>query len=73
MYIICNPTGTITYRIYNLELDAISVGFYTIGSTFPVYALAMIIGVGLAVLVLCTSTNDTPPRYHPVSTLVFIT
>ncbi|XP_033747126.1 mitochondrial sodium/calcium exchanger protein-like [Pecten maximus] len=45
---------------------ATKVGFETIGGTFPLWALGLIIGAGLSLLVFCTSKDDVQPRYHAV-------
>lgn len=44
----------------------ITVGLNTIGGSFPVWALVLIIGVALSLLVFFTSKNDQQPKYHPV-------
>lgn len=42
------------------------MGLNTIGGSFPVWALVLIIGVALSLLVFFTSKNDQQPKYHPV-------
>ena len=42
-----------------------------IGGHFPAWALTLILGVALAVLVFLTSKNEEPPKYHAVSILFF--
>ncbi|XP_069134964.1 mitochondrial sodium/calcium exchanger protein-like [Argopecten irradians] len=44
---------------------ATKVGLDTIGGTFPVWALALIIGAALSALVFFTSKDDEQPKYHP--------
>nr|XP_022342297.1 mitochondrial sodium/calcium exchanger protein-like [Crassostrea virginica] len=45
---------------------ATKVGLDTIGGSFPVWALVLIIGIVLSLIVFFTSKNDEPPKYHPV-------
>ncbi|XP_061196884.1 mitochondrial sodium/calcium exchanger protein-like [Saccostrea echinata] len=45
---------------------ATKVGLKTIGSSFPVWALVLIIGIILSLLVFFTSKNDEQPKYHPL-------
>lgn len=45
---------------------ATKVGLNTIGGSFPVWALVLIIGVALSLLVFFTSKNDQQPKYHPL-------
>ena len=45
----------------------VAVAFKKLGSTFPAFALVLIIGVILSLTVFFTSVNDRPPRYHDVS------
>ncbi|KAK3084637.1 hypothetical protein FSP39_016661 [Pinctada imbricata] len=45
---------------------ATQLGTKTLGGSFPVWVLVLIIGICLSLLVFCTSQNDTPPKYHPV-------
>ncbi|XP_021341574.1 sodium/potassium/calcium exchanger 6, mitochondrial-like isoform X2 [Mizuhopecten yessoensis] len=45
---------------------ATKVGFETIGGTFPLWVLSLIIGAGLSILVLLTTKNDVQPKYHAV-------
>ncbi|XP_060067382.1 mitochondrial sodium/calcium exchanger protein-like [Ylistrum balloti] len=45
---------------------ATKVGFDTIGGTFPLWALSLIIGAGLSLLVFFTSKDEVQPKYHPV-------
>ncbi|KAL2087146.1 hypothetical protein ACEWY4_018205 [Coilia grayii] len=39
-------------------------GFYLIEGEFPVWALVVLFGALLAVIVFCTTTNEQPPQYH---------
>ncbi|VDI21714.1 solute carrier family 24 (sodium/potassium/calcium exchanger), member 6 [Mytilus galloprovincialis] len=45
---------------------ATKVGLDTIGGTFPIWVLLMIIGLILSIAVFCTSKNDVQPVYQPV-------
>ncbi|XP_024861193.1 mitochondrial sodium/calcium exchanger protein isoform X2 [Kryptolebias marmoratus] len=37
---------------------------------FPVWLLILLLGLFLAAIVFCTTTNDCPPKYHPVFALL---
>lgn len=41
-------------------------GLYLIGGVFPVWTVVLIVGVGVAIVVACTSRNDRRPVYHCV-------
>ncbi|ELU02575.1 hypothetical protein CAPTEDRAFT_98549, partial [Capitella teleta] len=41
-----------------------SAALYYIGGMFPVWALVMVIGCVLGIVVFFTSTNEDPPKYH---------
>ncbi|XP_064613069.1 mitochondrial sodium/calcium exchanger protein-like [Liolophura sinensis] len=45
---------------------ATKVGFKVLFGVLPVWALVLALGVLLAVLILCTSTNSAQPVYQPV-------
>ncbi|XP_055996579.1 mitochondrial sodium/calcium exchanger protein-like isoform X2 [Ostrea edulis] len=45
---------------------ATKVGLDTIGSSFPVWALVLIIGMILSLLVFFTSRDNEQPKYHPL-------
>ena len=47
-----------------------AVGFNMLGGSFPVWALTLILGIALAMLVFCTSRNETQPKYHAVSIII---
>ncbi len=34
---------------------------------FPLWLLTFLLGLFLSAIVFCTTTNDCPPKYHPVS------
>eukprot|EP00053_Salpingoeca_punica_P013705 m.124009 g.124009 ORF g.124009 m.124009 type:complete len:675 (-) comp16276_c0_seq2:426-2450(-) len=42
----------------------VSVGFVSLGGVFPVYAIGLILGAVLAVLIMTMTSWDTVPRYH---------
>ncbi|XP_052074372.1 mitochondrial sodium/calcium exchanger protein-like [Mytilus californianus] len=44
---------------------ATKVGLETIGGSFPVWVLLMVIGLILSIVVFCTSKNDVQPVYQP--------
>ncbi|XP_052801563.1 mitochondrial sodium/calcium exchanger protein-like isoform X2 [Mya arenaria] len=44
---------------------ATKVGLGTIGGTFPIWALTLIVCVMLAAIVFFTSKNEQEPKYHP--------
>ena len=43
-------------------------GLVLIQGQFPVWLLMLLLGLFLSAIVFCTTTNDQPPKYHPVST-----
>ena len=45
----------------------VAVAFSNLGGIFPAFALVLIIGVILSLIVYCTSVDNQPPRYHDVS------
>uniref|UniRef100_A0AAR2IRD1 Sodium/calcium exchanger membrane region domain-containing protein n=1 Tax=Pygocentrus nattereri TaxID=42514 RepID=A0AAR2IRD1_PYGNA len=47
-----------------LTFNSGTYGLYLIKGEFPVWLLTALIGVFLSGIVFCTTTNDHPPRYH---------
>lgn len=47
-----------------LTFNSGKYGLYLIEGEFPVWALVMIFGVLLAAVVFCSTTNEQPPPYH---------
>ncbi|XP_076147572.1 mitochondrial sodium/calcium exchanger protein isoform X1 [Alosa pseudoharengus] len=47
-----------------LTFNAGQYGLYRIQGEFPVWALVVLIGVFLAAIVFCSTTNEQPPPYH---------
>ncbi|XP_076452300.1 mitochondrial sodium/calcium exchanger protein-like [Babylonia areolata] len=43
---------------------ATDLAFSKLGGVVPAFAVAMVAGAVLCFLVLCTSSNDQPPKYH---------
>lgn len=39
---------------------------YMIQGQFPLWLLILLLGLFLSAIVFCTTTNNCPPRYHPV-------
>ncbi|XP_045173122.2 mitochondrial sodium/calcium exchanger protein-like isoform X3 [Mercenaria mercenaria] len=46
------------------SMAATKVGFITLGGSFPVWGLTLILSVMLAALVFFTSKNEVQPKYH---------
>ncbi|XP_068767599.1 mitochondrial sodium/calcium exchanger protein [Struthio camelus] len=49
-----------------LTLKSGTYGLYQIQGVFPVWALVMLVGTVVAVLVFSTTSNEEPPKYHCV-------
>ncbi|KAL4646495.1 sodium/potassium/calcium exchanger 6, mitochondrial isoform X1 [Arapaima gigas] len=47
-----------------LTFNSGKYGLYYIQDEFPVWALTLIVGFFLGLIVFCSSTDDQPPRYH---------
>lgn len=45
-------------------------GNYMIQGQFPIWLLMLLLGLFLSAIVFCTTTNDSPPRYHPLFALL---
>ncbi|XP_040010925.1 mitochondrial sodium/calcium exchanger protein [Xiphias gladius] len=45
-------------------------GHYMIQGQFPLWLLTLLLGLFLAAIVFCTTTNDCPPKYHPLFALL---
>uniref|UniRef100_A0A4W6GC55 Solute carrier family 8 member B1 n=1 Tax=Lates calcarifer TaxID=8187 RepID=A0A4W6GC55_LATCA len=45
-------------------------GEYMIQGQFPLWLLTLLLGLFLSSIVFCTTTNDCPPRYHPLFALL---
>ncbi|XP_061842423.1 mitochondrial sodium/calcium exchanger protein [Nerophis lumbriciformis] len=45
-------------------------GHYLIEGQFPVWLLTFLLGLFLSAIVFCSTTNECPPRYHPIFSLV---
>nr|XP_020505534.1 mitochondrial sodium/calcium exchanger protein [Labrus bergylta] len=45
-------------------------GEYMIKGQFPIWLLTLLLGLFLSAIVFCTTTNDSPPKYHPMFALL---
>ncbi|XP_072244113.1 mitochondrial sodium/calcium exchanger protein isoform X1 [Leuresthes tenuis] len=45
-------------------------GDYKIQGQFPLWLLILLLGLFMAAIVFCTTTNDCPPKYHPLFALL---
>lgn len=45
-------------------------GDYMIEGQFPLWLLLLLLGLFLSGIVFCTTTNDCPPKYHPLFALL---
>ncbi|XP_034397277.1 mitochondrial sodium/calcium exchanger protein isoform X2 [Cyclopterus lumpus] len=45
-------------------------GVYMIQGQFPLWLLILLLGFFLSAIVFCTTTNDRPPKYHPLFALL---
>lgn len=45
-------------------------GKYMIQGEFPLWLLVFLLGLFLSAIVFCTTTNDYPPKYHPLFALL---
>ncbi|XP_077417582.1 mitochondrial sodium/calcium exchanger protein isoform X2 [Vanacampus margaritifer] len=45
-------------------------GDYMIEGQFPLWVLTLLLGLFLCAIVFCSTTNECPPRYHPVFALL---
>lgn len=43
---------------------------YMIQGQFPLWLMTLLLGFFLSAIVFCTTTNDSPPRYHPLFALL---
>nr|XP_046243254.1 mitochondrial sodium/calcium exchanger protein isoform X2 [Scatophagus argus] len=49
-----------------LTFQSGSFGDYKIQGQFPLWLLILLLGLLLSAIVFCTTTNDRPPKYHPL-------
>lgn len=49
-----------------LTLQSGQYGGYMIQGQFPLWLLTLLLGLFLSGIVFCTTTNDCPPKYHPL-------
>ncbi|XP_059192491.1 mitochondrial sodium/calcium exchanger protein isoform X2 [Centropristis striata] len=45
-------------------------GEYMIQGQFPLWLLILLLGLFLSAIVFCTTTNESPPKYHPLFALL---
>ncbi|XP_061585085.1 mitochondrial sodium/calcium exchanger protein [Cololabis saira] len=45
-------------------------GDYKIQGQFPLWLLFLLLGLFLSAIVFCTTSNDSPPKYHPLFALL---
>ncbi|KAM3610711.1 uncharacterized protein V6R79_007733 [Siganus canaliculatus] len=45
-------------------------GDYMIQGQFPIWLLILLLGLFMAAIVFCTTSNDCPPKYHPLFALL---
>ncbi|XP_049619461.1 mitochondrial sodium/calcium exchanger protein isoform X2 [Syngnathus scovelli] len=45
-------------------------GDYLIEGQFPLWVLTLLLGLFLCAIVFCSTTNECPPRYHPIFALL---
>ncbi|XP_022607756.1 mitochondrial sodium/calcium exchanger protein [Seriola dumerili] len=45
-------------------------GHHMIQGEFPIWLLTLLLGLFLSAIVFCTTTNDCPPKYHPLFALL---
>uniref|UniRef100_A0A3Q3DIA3 Solute carrier family 8 member B1 n=1 Tax=Hippocampus comes TaxID=109280 RepID=A0A3Q3DIA3_HIPCM len=45
-------------------------GDYMIEGQFPLWLLTLLLGLFLCAIVFCSTTNECPPRYHPIFALL---
>ncbi|XP_034727674.1 mitochondrial sodium/calcium exchanger protein isoform X1 [Etheostoma cragini] len=45
-------------------------GDYMIQGQFPLWLLILLLGLFLSAIVFCSTTNDSPPKYHPLFALL---
>ncbi|XP_042343613.1 mitochondrial sodium/calcium exchanger protein [Plectropomus leopardus] len=53
-----------------LTLQSGLYGGYMIQGEFPLWLLMLLLGLFLSAIVFCTTTNDRPPKYHPLFALL---
>ncbi|KAM7416592.1 hypothetical protein PAMA_018578 [Pampus argenteus] len=53
-----------------LSFQAGIYGDYMIQGQFPLWLLTFLLGLFLSAIVFCTTTNDCPPKYHPLFALL---
>lgn len=61
--IYCSSHYIIYVSLFPWYLD----GNYMIQGEFPLWLLIFLLGLFLSAIVFCTTINDQPPKYHPVS------
>jgi sodium/potassium/calcium exchanger 6 len=63
-------TGPLTMSLL-IHLDSGPLGFLLLGNVLPLWSLVLCAGIVLALVVVFTSQNDKPPKYHgPVFSLL---
>uniref|UniRef100_A0A3Q3X5N2 Sodium/calcium exchanger membrane region domain-containing protein n=1 Tax=Mola mola TaxID=94237 RepID=A0A3Q3X5N2_MOLML len=53
-----------------LALQSGVYGDYMIQGQFPLWLLTLLLGLFLSAIVFCTTTNEYPPKYHPLFALL---
>ncbi|XP_077600521.1 mitochondrial sodium/calcium exchanger protein-like [Stigmatopora nigra] len=53
-----------------LALQSGMLGNYLIEGQFPVWLLTLLLGLFLSAIVFCSTTNECPPKYHPIFALL---
>lgn len=53
-----------------LAFESGAYGEYMIQGQFPLWLLVLLLGLFLSAIVFCTTTNDCPPKYHPLFALL---
>uniref|UniRef100_A0A147A9C9 Sodium/potassium/calcium exchanger 6, mitochondrial n=1 Tax=Fundulus heteroclitus TaxID=8078 RepID=A0A147A9C9_FUNHE len=53
-----------------LAFQSGAYGDVMIQGEFPIWLLTLLLGMFLAAIVFCTTTNDHPPKYHPLFALL---
>ncbi|XP_077456347.1 mitochondrial sodium/calcium exchanger protein [Stigmatopora argus] len=53
-----------------LALQSGILGNYLIQGQFPVWLLTLLLGLFLSSIVFCSTTNECPPKYHPIFALL---
>uniref|UniRef100_A0A3Q1EWZ9 Solute carrier family 8 member B1 n=1 Tax=Acanthochromis polyacanthus TaxID=80966 RepID=A0A3Q1EWZ9_9TELE len=53
-----------------LAFQSGAYGEYMIQGQFPLWLLVLLLGLFLSAIIFCTTTNDHPPKYHPLFALL---